>query len=100
MCWQVKVTDMLVRTMPRFLYPGEPVCAPAYCVISEALICLLRKLHTYYGKWTAVVNQIILEHLSLAGEAAKLMAVPHTKSSTPSTLNAVQLNQDKDDRGF
>lgn len=83
--------------MPRFLYPGEPTCAPAYCVISEALICLLRKLHSSSVGWTTIVNRAIVEHLGLVGEAVRLMSVPQvTKTASAPELGVMTKDNSSD----
>ena len=56
--FQVKITDMQIQGVQRDLLPGDPVCAPAMVVMSEALISLLKNLHKNRA-WTDVISEKI-----------------------------------------
>ena len=49
-----------MKSAPRDLYPGSPLCAPLPAVLSESLVSLIRTLHCN-EEWEDYVNQCILE---------------------------------------
>ena len=51
---------MCMKSAPRDLYPGSPLCAPLPAVLSEALVSLIRILH-YNSDWEQYINKCILE---------------------------------------
>ena len=55
------------------LYPGEPQCAPSLTVTIEAIIALLRMLHSH-AVWTEHVNRAILTRLKHAGKLADMIS--------------------------
>ena len=64
---------MQVRGVPRVLYPGEPQCAPSLTVTIEAIIALLRMLHSH-SVWTEHINRAILTRLKHAGKLADMIS--------------------------
>lgn len=59
---KVKITDMQIQAIHKDLLPGEPLCAPPSIVVCEALIELIRELHTYPA-WREIVSEMLLQQL-------------------------------------
>ena len=62
---------MQIQGVQKDLLPGDPVCAPAMAVMSEAFISLLKSLHKN-GAWTEVINDKITTHLDKVKEMEAL----------------------------
>lgn len=60
--FKVKISDMQIQAVHKDLMPGEPVCAPTSVVVCEALISLVRSLHTS-SLWTEVINAKLVQQL-------------------------------------
>ena len=43
---QVKINEMQIQAVNKELLPGEPLCAPPSSVMCEAMVALIRNLHT------------------------------------------------------
>ncbi|XP_048583459.1 probable E3 ubiquitin-protein ligase HERC1 isoform X5 [Nematostella vectensis] len=59
---KVTIKDMCMKSAPRDLFPGSPLCAPLPAVLSEALVSLVRALHRR-PNWETDINLCILEGL-------------------------------------
>ena len=53
---------MQIQGLQKDLLPGDPVCAPAMAVMSEAYITLIKNLHSR-GAWTDIINDKITAQL-------------------------------------
>ncbi|KAL8615069.1 hypothetical protein ACOMHN_013603 [Nucella lapillus] len=73
---KVKITEMQVKSAPRELLAGDPMCSPAASAISEALVVLIRRL-LGSGAWAPHVSAKICSTLDLASSwhATKSMSV-------------------------
>lgn len=82
---QVKISDMQVRMTPRQLLAGDPVCAPATAVVAEAMIGLLRRLHSC-AAWGPCVSAKICSILDAASawNASRVTVTCATDSWTSS----------------
>ena len=69
------MTDMQVRGSVRSLSPGDPLCAPAPAVLSQALVQLLRLLLASSGRWASLLSALLLHRLRHAGQLADLIAL-------------------------
>jgi len=54
---------MYMKSAPRDLHPGSPLCAPLPAVLSEALVSLIRTLHSN-DEWEPYVNGSIVDGIS------------------------------------
>ena len=106
---------MQVRGAPRDLYPGDPLCAPATSVVSEAHIQLINSLHRN-DQWREVVNHRLLDRLKtirqVLGHLHKDCASVRSDSRSSNTslegtveedvrskLEKMNLGDQKEDRG-
>ncbi|PVD19395.1 hypothetical protein C0Q70_19883 [Pomacea canaliculata] len=82
---KVKISDMQVRMTPRQLLAGDPVCAPATAVVAEAMIGLLRRLHSC-AAWGPCVSAKICSILDAASawNASRVTVTCATDSWTSS----------------
>lgn len=73
---QVKISDMQVKSTPRELLAGDPMCTPAASAISEALVILIRRLLSL-GAWAPHVSAKMCATLDMATawHAAKTMSM-------------------------
>nr|KAG5688183.1 hypothetical protein BaRGS_021374 [Batillaria attramentaria] len=62
---KVKISDMQVRSTPRELLAGDPMCAPSAAAMTEALVVLLRELHST-AAWAPYVAAKICSTLDAA----------------------------------
>ncbi|XP_076465936.1 putative E3 ubiquitin-protein ligase HERC1 isoform X3 [Babylonia areolata] len=62
---KVKITEMQVKSAPRELLAGDPMCAPASSAISEALVVLIRRL-LGTGAWAPHISAKICSTLDVA----------------------------------
>ncbi|KAI8478441.1 putative E3 ubiquitin-protein ligase herc1, partial [Branchiostoma belcheri] len=82
---EVKITDMQVRGAPRDLLPGDPTCAPAPAVTSEAAVQLIRTLHRQEG-WTGHINNCIMDRLGNIKRLYEMTLMQETDTGTPRTV--------------
>ncbi|XP_078688080.1 putative E3 ubiquitin-protein ligase HERC1 isoform X3 [Branchiostoma floridae x Branchiostoma belcheri] len=82
---KVKITDMQVRGAPRDLLPGDPTCAPAPAVTSEAAVQLIRTLHRQEG-WTGHINNCIMDRLGNIKRLYEMTLMQETDTGTPRTV--------------
>lgn len=60
---------MYMKSAPRDLHPGSPLCAPLPAVLSEAIVSLIRTLHCN-DEWEPFVNNCIVDGISAIRDAA------------------------------
>ncbi|XP_066271875.1 probable E3 ubiquitin-protein ligase HERC1 [Branchiostoma lanceolatum] len=82
---KVKITDMQVRGAPRDLLPGDPTCAPAPAVTSEAAVQLIRTLHRQEG-WTGHINSCIMDRLGNIKRLYEITLMQGTDTGTSRTV--------------
>ncbi|CAH1255597.1 HERC1 [Branchiostoma lanceolatum] len=82
---KVKITDMQVRGAPRDLLPGDPTCAPAPAVTSEAAVQLIRTLHRQEG-WTGHINNCIMDRLGNIKRLYEITLMQGTDTGTSRTV--------------
>lgn len=52
---QVRISAMQIRSTPRELLAGDPLCAPGATAVAESLVLLLRRLFSY-SSWTPHIS--------------------------------------------
>ncbi|KAK7116135.1 hypothetical protein V1264_001871 [Littorina saxatilis] len=72
---KVRISDMQVKSTPRELLAGDPMCAPSASAVSEALVILIRRLLGYTA-WAPHISAKVCAILDLAStwHSAKSMS--------------------------
>ena len=60
---------MYMKSAPRDLHPGSPMCAPLPAVLCEALVSLIRTLHCN-EEWESFVNKCIVDGINALRDSA------------------------------
>ncbi|XP_069780317.1 probable E3 ubiquitin-protein ligase HERC1 isoform X3 [Narcine bancroftii] len=93
---KVALCDMQVCGTRQDLLPGEPFCSPLMSALAEAIVQLIRKLHSN-DNWTSEINHHMLSRLELIGsimKEAKMLKLNKTQGKYPikkSTLEEKEL---------
>ncbi|XP_052792637.1 probable E3 ubiquitin-protein ligase HERC1 isoform X2 [Mya arenaria] len=101
---KIKIVDMQIQAVNKELLPGEPLCAPPSTVVSEAMVNLIRTLHSR-PEWTEVVNEAIIQGFNKVKDTDMLQEVPGMSSNQGKETkepkeNIEQKNDQKEQQDF